>query len=268
MLVDVSGTITPLLTQFFDPNLTLPIRAGAAARVNPLNVMLAMDNSSYMSPSYVVGAQYWGNLGQHPASVLFQNSAGPGKILIDPNLHSYSNIDATLTQQCFSPPQLALKQATLGIYQYLVGISLNSVGLMFYPGRTPDPASTTPTLTRDPFIARSVNSTDTIQSNGEAAFEDYTSAAPRHSRDVHCAAIASHSPSASSPYTLPLPRTGLHRATLNQQGNFPINFVSQDQYFYWHYNKNYAQYLTAREVIWSRASQGMTGVLELSLIHI
>ena len=207
--------------------------ASSLARATPLDVLIAMDTSSYLAPSAPTD-EPWDEAGEWPAAEYFSDQ----DIRYDAEL-----VDKRLlTQQCFNESFSALKRITIETYETLSSFRRNAVGLSFFPavGR---PVHNSRLLS--PFIPES-----DIGTLGEASFQIYDReviAVGPYASDEWCAASAEQEIDHLD-YKFPDANTTLRNI---DRSLAPASIISpvDDRY-----DPLYSPFLEAREVVWSKAA--------------
>ncbi|MCB0310539.1 MAG: hypothetical protein KDD42_04860 [Bdellovibrionales bacterium] len=127
----------------------LPLELFSSARVNSKDVVFFLDTSNYMAPSRT-GIEFWSKEQSTTTIGFFTSFAStqtPSEARNFPAAQFFkqwpaSNRGTSLsrrrrqivyTQQCFSPPLMAMKQSAIRIYDYLANFSLNSIGILSGP---------------------------------------------------------------------------------------------------------------------------------------
>ncbi|MCB0317986.1 MAG: hypothetical protein KDD56_04460 [Bdellovibrionales bacterium] len=197
------------------------------ARVSPLDILLAMDVSNYLSPD-VINGESWGESSDWPAAKFFETE--------EINFQASSVDKRLLTQQCFNPIFSKLKKAAIKTYDVLASFQKNAVGLVFFPSAG---SSTFTSRKVKPFIPE-----NELGTSGEASFQSYNGqivANGAYNSDEWCL-LAAAKETSHEDYLLPAEED--NSSQLNQLID-PINN---------RYNPDYSPYLRAKEVIWSKTS--------------
>ncbi|MEZ4753887.1 MAG: hypothetical protein R3A13_06195 [Bdellovibrionota bacterium] len=208
--------------------------ARAVSKATPLDVMIAMDLSHYLSPNVLTGTA-WNSDSQWPAAQFFKAAD---------IRYNGTTLDArVLTQQCFNSAISQIKNAVIRSYELLSSFKNNAVGLSFFPGTG-----------RTVFVSRRVSSFNPsleIGNTGEAAFQmanqEIIAAGP-YSSDEWCAASAEQE-ALHADYQFPSGNTNLRNVNRDSAPNSIISPVNNK------FDPEYARYLEAREVVWSKAVQ-------------
>ncbi len=204
----------------------LPLHLRANARITPRDALLVLDTSRYMGPSAELGPA-WGDAGIWGANDFFTNQLG---LVGDARL---------LTQQCFNPNFSALKKAAVTLYDYLSSQRLNSVAIGFSPG-----GSGAYHQSRQLLPGGFTN----YPAAGEASFERYNAT---NASNEWC--LASLERELNPNFSLPSLRSELHSPSIPPPERVYPLLPDAASATEWVLPLENHPYLTAREVIWSKA---------------
>jgi hypothetical protein len=224
--------------RYFGLDANVPMAVYSRSRGSPLDVLIALDASTYLAPSVTGPASAaWGDSSVWPAATFFaqEQRVYEGATALDARI---------VTQQCFNEPFSALKQSALQSYEYLSAFSKNAVGLAVYPGY-----GTYVDILRD------VHSSDerTVGA-GEADFSAYQDL---HNSNVLCAAVAEREQSHAG-YVFP--SANQHIETGASPGAAGSLVLVGPDWMSNQLNANALLALRARESIWSQAArEGTSG---------
>lgn len=213
--------------QIFGINLEIPVSAFARSNTSPLDVLIAMDTSSYLGPTLPTG-EPWDNddaaqfFELYP--ILFAPDEGGPPQPINPQL---------LSEQCFGRALAAIKRTTITTFEYLSSIQLHSIGLALFPG------DFTPLeLVRAPIAP--------LRSGDPSDIPFLAHAGSFVSNDL-CAAAAQQEPYLE-PVKFPVSNPALGGLWTPPDGA-PARLIEPPA---WHFNPEYGPFLRASQLIWSQ----------------
>lgn len=229
-----------LFLRFFgeaNPETRLPLAVATRVRGSVFDTVLAVDRSYYLAPDPLSNAgAAWSPLSSPMFEDVFPVSipSGGGIVTMDP---------AIATQQCFNPVFSELKATAASIYSALQAFSLNSTGVIFFPGGH-EASNTLRPLARSEKPDMNFNEMDSRGSDDEY-FNINSSIFPREIIESRfCAAVAER----SSDGALMFPD---RRNSLSPAGGKSFMIRDLD----WQYDLDYDPELEASEVFWSRSVQ-------------
>ena len=217
-----------LFSRYFGINLEVPIALYSRSTGAGIDSLILMDTASYLGPGIPNGPAW----ADQPVSSFFDSEfpiyhdlEGTGlPQLLDPLI---------ATQQCFNPAFSALKIATIRSYEFLSTFSRNKVGLGFFPapGGYVD-------------FARAVTPPVASGTSSDIAFLPYTGSLV----STHLCGAAAQRELHHDGYQLPESVAGMGGLWQPQSGA-PVDMISP---LNWQFDPEYANYLQAKETIWSR----------------
>lgn len=127
-----SDRYDPKFFGLLSPNLALQRRTAAVAARPPLDLLLLLDSGSYLAP--LPGEPAWGPDDQYPAASALRDARWREIFMgADKELLSVAQARG-VTQRCFSPPLLALKQIAVRLFDLVGSRKTDRVGIGFFPG--------------------------------------------------------------------------------------------------------------------------------------
>lgn len=248
-------TNTPLyFSRLFGQDLGLPRKLFAIAKSAPFDVMIAFDRSSYLAPS--LAGTSWNN----QSSFFIKNN-----LTAIQNLTGIAADEKVITEQCFSQPFMELKQTTITLYEYFGSSELNRVAVQSFPGG----GLTTGIIKKSAIIGSNVKFPETNFFEFHPIFNnvDEVPSETKIPNSICAAAAYKYLTSPDEIYLTPRP----HSILRQNDPDSSINNVQVINTGNYSYNISYNPYLTAREVIWSKAVHQSeiadTGIALQSTIH-
>lgn len=142
------GTMVPTLARYFGADVTVPFGVASFARVNPRDIVILIDRSSYMAPSLLAyesgtglvkgvsdDSAIWGNRRDDPSPETNWPAADFFTDLLNPKIKYAGDkvLTRLLTQQCFNFSFGPIKHSAIALYDYFSADSANSVSVLTGP---------------------------------------------------------------------------------------------------------------------------------------
>lgn len=215
----------------------IPVYIESESFSAPLDAYIVLDTSAYLSPDLNSDTPWHDNIGQQVAESIehifpeFSTEDG----IPNPTPTPYDS--KVIAEQCQNEVFRPMKQAAITSYEYLSAFSLNKVGVGFYPL-----ISTRGTEG----VLRGAASEIAVQGDEtNAVFVDDRN---RYVRNVHCAQLAEAEVVISGQEYFRFPD-----ARVNAAGVFKATGASTSMLnAAGEYDTSYDEFLTVRQVIWSR----------------